>query len=152
MGFFQRLFGKTPQQAPEQPGSSQATQPTSVLDEAETLVLEIWSEQRSLVRQAIFWDAKGKASMVAFPDQAPRDVTLQQLRNAARDKASVRVFFFSESNATAPDGRAVDVIVVEVGDTPLAFYGQRIYSAEEQPQRLAENTAALGASPLAGVL
>jgi hypothetical protein len=64
----------------------------------------------------------------------------------------VRVFFFSESNATAPDGRAIDVIVVEVGDTPLAFYGQRIYSAEEQPQRLAEDTAALSVSPFVGVL
>jgi hypothetical protein len=152
MGFFRWLFGRTEMQAPERSRSSQATEPASVLDEAETLVLELWNKQRSLVRQAIFWDVEGKASMVAFPDQAPRDVTLRQLRDAARDRASVRVFFFSESNATAPDGRAIDVIVVEVGDAPLEFYGQRIYSAEEQPKRLAENTASLGASPLVGVL
>jgi hypothetical protein len=46
----------------------------------------------------------------------------------------------------------VDVIVIEVGDAQSNAYGQRIYSAEDEPQQLAEDTIPLDVSPFAGLL
>jgi hypothetical protein len=124
----------------------------AILDEAEAFVLDLWNEQRSLVRQAVFWNAQNQILMVSFTSAVSRDAMLGELRNSARDRAPRRVFFFSESSAFAPDGRKLDVIVLEVGDAQFDFYGQRIYSAEDTPQRLAEKTMPLTESPFAGML
>jgi hypothetical protein len=42
--------------------------------------------------------------------------------------------------------------VIEVGDAQLDLYGQRIYSKDDEPQPLAEDTMPLDASPFAGLL
>ncbi len=104
------------------------------------------------MRQAIIWDASGKQTICAFTSAGSRDATLRELRDAAKGLAAVRLFFFSESSATTPDGRKVDIIVVEVGDLPTDFYGQRLFAAEKPPQRVAEDESSLGSSALAGVL
>jgi hypothetical protein len=154
MGFFKRLLGTSKVQAGHDsrpPLSSDPQQGASILDEAEAFVLKLWNEQHSLVRQAVFWDERNEVSMVAFTNAASRDASLQELRESAKNRRPRRVFFFSESNATAPDGQQLDVIVIEVGDAQLGFYGQRIYSAEDAPQQLAEDTMPLDESPFAGL-
>jgi hypothetical protein len=155
MGFFKRLFGTPETQSPRETYSSHSTDPQqdrSILDEAEAFVLNLWKEQHSLVRQAIFWNERNEASMVAFTTAASRDAILEELKASAKNRRAQRLFFFYESSATAPDGQQLDVIVVEVGDAKRAFYGQRIYSTDDEPQQLAEDTVALDMSPLAGLL
>lgn len=154
MGLLNRLFGKAKAQfgPAAQSGASKHEEKDSILDEAEAFVLDLWYKQRSLIRQAVFWNARNEMTFVGFTNAASRDATLGELTDSAKDSGPRRVFFFSESSATAPDGRKVDVIVIEVGDASLDFYGQRIYSAEEQPKRLAEEITPLGESPFAGLL
>jgi hypothetical protein len=152
VGLFSWLFGESNPQRVQADNLSHSDDNASILDEAENLVLDLWREQRSLGRQAIFWDAGNEISMVGFTSAAARDATLQELRDSAKDRSPRRVFFFSESSAFAPNGQKIDVIVIEVGDAQLNFYGQRIYSAEKEPKRLAEETTPLGESPFANLL
>ena len=49
----------------------------AILDEAEAFVLDLWNEQRSLVRQAVFWNARNEISMVGFANAASRDAMLE---------------------------------------------------------------------------
>lgn len=124
----------------------------ALLEEAEAFVLELWRKQGNLVRHAVFWNAQGEISMVGFTSAVARDATLQELRDSATDRRACRVCFFSESSAFAPGGQEVDVIVLEVGDARLDFYGQRIYLAEKEPECVAEETGTLADSPFAGLL
>jgi hypothetical protein len=153
MGFFKRLFQKAEPQSAGAAYAGAGTQEDkdSILDEAEKFVLDLWNKQRSLVRQAVFWNARNEISVAGFTTAASRDAMLGELRDSAKNREPQRVFFFFESSATAPDGRDVDVIVVEVGDAQLDFYGQRIYSAAEEPKQLAEETTTLSESPFAGL-
>jgi hypothetical protein len=154
MGFFKRLFGTPETQSPRETYSSHSTDPQqdrSILDEAETFVLKLWKEQHSLVRQAIFWNERNEASMVAFTSAASRDAILEELKASAKNRRAQRLFFY-ESSATAPDGQQLDVIVVEVGDAKRAFYGQRIYSTDDEPRQLAEDVTQLSKNPLNGML
>jgi hypothetical protein len=123
-----------------------------LLDEAERFVLDIWNKQGRLVRQAVFWDRKGVITMAAFSSPATREASLQELRKSANDTAPTRVFFFSESSAVKPNGEKIDIIVLEVGDGPSAFYGQRIYTAEKQPRLAADSSSRLDESPFAGLV
>jgi hypothetical protein len=152
MGLLKRLFGKSRTQPALQTDDSPANGSTAILDQGEAFVFDLWKRQGRLVRQAVFWNARDEVSMVAFTNTASRDASLQELRSAAREVTPRRVFFFSASSATAPNGHPVDVIVLEVGDARLDFYGRRIYSAEEEPKRLAEETAPLRESTFAGML
>lgn len=124
----------------------------SVLDEAEAFVLGIWITQQSLVRQAIFWNAQHEASMDGFTTAAQRAAILQELVDSTKGHTYRRVFFFGESSATALDGSQLNVIVVEVGDAKTNSYGQRIYTAEDEPRQLAEQTEPLADSPFASFI
>jgi hypothetical protein len=125
---------------------------TTILDEAQTVVMDLYAKQGSLVRQAIFWDVAGKCTINAFTSAASRDESLRELRGAAKRASATRVFFFSEASATSPDGKKVDVIALEAADRASNFYGQRLFAAGRQPELLDETISSLAESPLAGVL
>ncbi|MBX3230754.1 MAG: hypothetical protein KIT84_00945 [Labilithrix sp.] len=125
---------------------------TSFIEEAEGLVFELWQKQRSLVRQAMFWDAAGKVTVVAFPSAASREGSLGELARAAADLSPVRVAFFSESSATNPRGEKIDVIVLELADARTSLYTQRIYTPAEPPVCVMDDTKPLATSPLATIV
>ncbi len=49
----------------------------AILDEAEAFVLDLWNEQRSLVRRVVFWNARNEISMVGLANAASRDAMLE---------------------------------------------------------------------------
>lgn len=148
MSFFKRLFGKSVATTPESVAPTlEPRSLTSMLDEAQAFVVDLWRKNGSLVRQAVFWTSQDKAIMVGFTDAVSRDETIRQVLNAAVGKSAVRLWFFGESSARSPDGTKIDVIVLEVADQGSATYGQRILSTDEEPAVLDESTSSLSKSP-----
>jgi len=125
----------------------------ALLDEAEQLAFDLFKSKRSLVRQAMLWNANNEISLVAFPEPAKPEVMLEDLRNTVKKSPpSKRVFYFFEATAASPEGGKLDVIVVEAADAKLGLFGRRIFSTDEPPELIDEQIEKLDESPLAGLL